>query len=329
MQEVEQMTSSEKIFRFLQERLGEHINLLLIPYKRDMWDCFEGIYNIAKNTEGCTVKVCPIPYTFRAIGEQPVKWFLDDFSDVCSGDIVEYQKKPKRGEYDAILFHNPYDNANFVTSVHPAFYSDRLKGLAKLLCFVPYGIGDTMAKLMPGIINADIVFTENEYITQEIKRQIMAEGGTEEEAAYICKKFILVGSPKLELNLNQQIPKEWKERINGKRVVLITTSLIAFLRDPATEMLNVNTVISEFSKKDDHVIIWREHPLMKPTILAMQPMYAESYAHFQKNYITQDLGIMDHTRDYRIAFSVADVLYTDPSSLVHIWQETGKELHIL
>lgn len=329
MREVEQMTSSEKIFKYLQDRLGKNLRLLLIPYKRDMWDCLEGIYNIANNTEGCTVKVCPIPYTFRAIGNEPVRWFLDDFSDVCSGNILEYQKKPKRGEYDAILFHNPYDNANFVTSVHPAFYSNRLKGLSKLLCFVPYGIGDSMAKLMPGLVNADIVFTENEYITQEVTRQILEEGGTEEEAALICEKFILVGSTKFELNLNQQVPEEWIQKIKGKKVVLITTSLIPFLRDPATEMLNVNTVISEFSKKDDHVIIWREHPLMKPTILAMQPMYAESYGRFQRNFIEQELGIMDRTQDYRIAFSVADVLYSDPSSLTAIWRQTGKEIHIL
>ena len=108
-----------------------------------------------------------------------------------------------------------------------------------------------------------------------------------------------------------------------------STSLQPFLNDPATEMLNVNTVISEFSKKDDYVVIWREHPLMKATILSMRPMYAEAYARFQRNFIEQDLGIMDRTHDYRIAFSVADVLYTDYSSLVTIWQQTGKEIHIL
>ena len=323
------MTSSEKIFSFLQEKLGKRIKILLIPYKRDMWDCLEGVYNIAKSTEGCIVKVCPIPYTFRTTQEQSGRWFIDDFSDVCSGDIVEYQKPPKKGEYDAILFHNPYDNANFVTSVHPLYYSDRLQGLSKLLCFVPYGIGSTMAKIMPGMVNADIVFTENEYITQEVKRQILAEGGTQEEADHICEKFILVGSTKLELNLNQQVPEEWKNRINGKRVVLITTSLIPFLSDPATEMLNVNMVISEYRRKADHVIIWREHPLMKPTILAMKPEYAQAYIKFQKNFIEQDLGIFDMTQDYRIAFSVADVLYSDSSSLVEIWQQTGKEIHIL
>ena len=88
-------------------------------------------------------------------------------------------------------------------------------------------------------------------------------------------------------------------------------------------------MISEFSKREYCVLIWREHPLMKPTIVAMRPTFAQEYIRFQRNYIEQDLGILDTTQDYRIAFSVADVLYTDPSSLVTVWQITGKELHIM
>ena len=323
------MNVSEKIFKFLQDDLGEHIKLLLIPYKRDMWDCLEGIYNIANNTEGCTAMVCPIPYTFRGTAEQQLKWFMDDWSCIESRFRVEYQKKPKKGEYDAILFHNPYDNANYVTSVHPAYYTDRLVGLSKRLCLVPYGIGNTVFLITSGVLNADYVFVENEALVNDFKKQMQEQGASQEEAEYIAKKLIVTGTPKCDLNLNQPVPDEWIQRINGKKVVLIATSLTAFLDDPATEMLNVNNVISEYSKKDDYVVIWREHPLMKPTILAMRPMYASAYAKFQRNFVEQDLGIFDKTNDYRIAFKVADVLYSDPSSLITIWQQTGKEYHVL
>ena len=323
------MTSSEKILKYLQDKLGKNLKLLLIPYKRDMWDSLEGIYNLANNTEGCTAMVCPIPYTFRDSSGSPYKWFMDDWSIIDSRFTVDYQKKPKKGEYDAILFHNPYDNANYVTSVHPAYYSDRLKGLAKLLCLVPYGIGSTIVLIAPGVVNANVVFTENEYVVKEFERQIREEGANDEEVALIMEKFVTVGSPKCDLNLDQPIPEEWACRIKGKKVVLITTSLMPFLDDPVKEMMNVNAVINEFSKKDDCVLIWWEHPLMKPTILAMRPTFAHEYMRFQHNFINQDLGIMDMTQDYRIAFSVADVLYSDPSSLVTIWQQTGKELHVM
>lgn len=321
-------SNSRKIFNYLQERLGNNLRLLLIPYKRDMWDCFEGIYNIANNTEGCSADVLPVPYTFKGMPEQTRRWFIDDFSDICTRPTLDYQKKPKKGEYDVILIHNPYDECNYVTTIHPAYYSPRLKGLSRALCLVPYGIG-TICLLAPGVINADIVFAENREVVDSFIEQIKNEGATQEEAELIAQKMVVFGSPKYDFTGGMEVPTEWIQRIKGKKVILITTSLQPFLDDPAGEMTRVNNVISEYSKKDDCVVIWREHPLMKPTIMTMRPQYAETYAKFQKNYIDQDLGIMDRTHDYRIAFSVADVLYTDYSSLVTIWETTGKELHIL
>ena len=42
-------------------------------------------------------------------------------------------KKP-----DAVFIHNPYDQNNRLTSVHPDFYSSRLKKYADQLIYLPY-----------------------------------------------------------------------------------------------------------------------------------------------------------------------------------------------
>lgn len=321
-------TNSAKILRWLQDHLGERLKLLIIPYKRDMWDSFEGIYQLANSTEGCSADVMPIPYTFKSPTGQPVRWFLDSFEDVCSRNVLDYQKKPKKGEYDVILIHNPYDAANYVTSVHPGFYSDRLKPLTRCLALVPYGVG-TICLITPGMCNCDVVFAENEEVVQSFKDQIKEAGATDEEIELMSQKIVVMGTPKTDLNLDQPVPKDWVKQIKGKRVVLLATSLTAFLDDPAGEMVKVAKVITDICSDPDSVLIWREHPLMKPTIMAMRPQYIEEYGRFQKNYIDQALGIYDRTQDYRIAFSVADVLYSDPSSLITIWQTTGKEVHVL
>ena len=323
-------TNSAKIFHWLQEHLGPELKILIIPYKRDMWDSFEGIYQIANSTEGCSADVMPIPYTFKGPSGQPVRWFIDTFDDVCDRrHTVDYQKKPKKGQYDAILIHNPYDGANYVTSVHPDFYSDRLRPLTRCLALVPYGVG-TVCLITPGVVNCHVVFTENEQVIESFKEQIKEQGATQEEVDWMANKMVyLGGSPKFDLNLQQEIPEEWQDRIKGKKVVLLCTSVSAFLADPAQEMVKLGNIIQEVSKDPERVLIWREHPLMKPTILAMRPQCVEMYGKFQLNYIEQDLGIMDRTQDYRIAFSVADVLYSDPSSLVTIWQTTGKEVHVI
>jgi len=323
-------TNSSKIFHWLQDHLGSQIKILIIPYKRDMWDSFAGIYKIANSTEGCSADIMPIPYTFKGQQNGDVKWFLDDFSDVaCSGPVVGYQKKPQKGEYDAILIHNPYDSANYVTTVHPAFYSDRLKGLSRCLALVPYGVG-TICLITPGLVNVDVVFTENEQVVESFKEQLRQEDATEEEVELIASKCVTFGSPKFDLYMdNITVPEEWKRAIKGKRVVLLTTSIAPFLGDPAGEMVKIGQVIADISSDPDSVLIWREHPLIKPTILTMRPQFVEEYGRFQKNYIDQGLGLLDRTQDYRIAFSVADVLYTDPSSLIYIWEQTGKEIHVI
>ena len=320
--------NSHKILTWLQDHYGPELKILIIPYKRDMWDCFEGIYHLANSTPGCSADVMPIPYTLKGQPGRVLRWFIDDFSDVCSRHLVDYQKKPKQGQYDIILIHNPYDEANYVTAVHPAFYSSRLKGLARCLGLIPYGIG-MICLITPGVVNCDVVFAENEGIVQSFKDQIREAGATNEEVEQISKKIIPVGSPKIDLNLEQEIPKQWQDRIKGKRVVLLATSLTAFLDDPAKEMLKVSNIIEQVSKDPNSVLIWREHPLIKATILSMRPQYMGKYGAFQKDYIDRDLGIYDRTPDYRIAFSVADVLYSDPSSLVTVWQTTGKEVHVI
>ena len=325
---MHQETNSSKIFKYLQEHYGKQLKILIIPYKRDMWDSFEGIYKIANSTEGCSADVMPIPYTIKSqtLSE---RWFIDDFSDVVqSRHTLDYQKKPKKGDYDVILIHNPYDEANYVTTVHPAFYSERLKGLSKCLALVPYGIG-TICLITPGMVNCDITFVENEHIIGSFKSQLVEQGATEGEADVIAKRLVCLGTPKTDINLQQEIPEEWRDQIKGKRVVLLATSIQAFLDDPAGEMVKIGQLIAEISSDPDSVLIWREHPLLKPTIMVMRPQYMDEYGRFQKNYIDQGLGIFDRTHDYRIAFSVADVLYSDPSSLVTTWQTTGKEVHVI
>ena len=76
---------------------------------------------------------------------------------------------------DVIYIHNPYDNANYVTSVHPHFYAKDLKQYTNELVYIPYFVlyeisdDDERALknleefvLTPGVINADRVIVQSE-----------------------------------------------------------------------------------------------------------------------------------------------------------------------
>lgn len=312
------MTTSEKIIEYLQDRV-EKPRILLTPYKRDMWDSLESIYKTARE-KGLSVDVMPLPYTYKDRYGQFTEWIMDDWSGI---DTIE-PRLPKKGEYDVIMFHNPYDHCNRVTSIKPDYYTENFVGLG-LLCLVPYGYGVT-GYIRPGILNADIVFSENEMAVESILEDGRRAGFNEEQIAEFRKRFVVVGSTKCELDLNQTIPKEWK--ITGRRVILFATSLVPLLSNPPEELRKYEEILKELTEQDQ-VVIWRAHPLTSGTIRAMIPQYEYLYNVIRREFESKDNAIIDNTNDYRKAFSVADVLYSVPSSLIPVWKQTGKEIHVI
>ena len=145
-----------------------------------MWDSLESVWKAAEEDEDCDVYVIPIPYydknpdgSFREMhyeGEQypdyvPVTWYEDY-------DFGEHQP-------DVIFIHNPYDECNYVTSVHPFFYSKNIKRFTEKLVYIPYFIleepepeDEEAVKniahfcTLPGVIYADRVVVQSEKMRQ-------------------------------------------------------------------------------------------------------------------------------------------------------------------
>ena len=127
---------------------------------------------------------------------------------------------------DIIYIHNPYDECNHVTSVHPAFYAKELKKYTDMLVYIPYfvslnsNVGEHFC-VLPGTLYADRVIVQSENV-----RNIYIEQFHKFESARCCKgrfgnaeeKFIALGSPKYDkvLSIKREdvnIPVEWKELI--------------------------------------------------------------------------------------------------------------------
>jgi len=211
--------------------------VVFLPYKASMWDSLESIWKAADEDPDCDAYVIPIPYydknpdgSFRELhyegGEYPkdvpVVWYED------------YDFETRRP--DMVFIHNPYDECNIVTSVHPFFYSKNLKKFTDKLVYVPYFIlgevdpEDKLALksiekfcLLPGVAYADLVIVQSEDMRQ----------------AYI-KKINGSGSPKLKKVIstsreNLEIPEEWMKIIrkpdgSWKKVVFYNTTVTALLQ---------------------------------------------------------------------------------------------------
>jgi len=102
--------------------------IAFFPYKASMWDSLESIYLAAKEDPDVDAYCVPIPYFDLNPDRSFGKMHYEGLEYPKNIEVIDWQtynfeeRKP-----DVIYIHNPYDNWNLVTSVHPRFYSDRLK----------------------------------------------------------------------------------------------------------------------------------------------------------------------------------------------------------
>lgn len=332
--------------------IKEHLEVAFLPYKASMWDSFESVWKAAEQDENCDAYVIPIPYFDKKMdgsfgkmhyeGEKypeyvPVTWYEDyDFE----------KRKP-----DMIFIHNPYDGYNHVTSVHPFFYSKNLKKYTKQLIYIPYFVLDEIAPdnqravenishfcTVSGVINADKVIVQSENM-RLIYINVMTGLVGVNTRSYWEKKILGLGSPKFDKVLNTtredlKIPEDWSRcmrKPNGKRkkVILYNTSVSTLLEYGNRMLLKIQRVLNTFKENTGNVVLlWRPHPLMNSTILSMRPQLWKEYQKIVEQYKSDKWGIYDDTADLERAIEISDAYYGDPSSLVQLYEKTGKAVLI-
>lgn len=308
--------------------------VVFLPYKASMWDSLESIWMEAHKDPEVDDFVIPIPYFDR----NPDGTFAemhyegDQYPDYVP--ITDWQKYSIPDEKpDVIFIHNPYDDCNFVTSVHPAFYSKELREWTDCLVYVPYFImdGKSIGREFvenPGIINSDYVVCQTEqeklfykkYLTRWLPEHLIEE------------KLLALGSPKFDKikNLSSEIvkiPNSWRftiEEKNPELIVLYNNSVGALLRQDVDKYLSKTLDIFRSCLNSNILVIWRPHPLMKSTLQSMRQGYSNTFSKLEKFFVTNGVGILDQTEDMYSAIFLSDVYIGDWSSVASIYKNSGK-----
>ncbi len=329
--------------------------IVFFPYKASMWDSLESVYLKAKEDPDCDVYCVPIPYYDRKPDRSLGQMHYEGREYPKNIEVIDWQtynfeeRKP-----DVIYIHNPYDDCNFVTSVHPRFYSSNLKKYTEKLVYIPYFVldeiePDDQPKIdsikhfiwTPGVVWADNVIVQsekmkqiyvNEYlkIAQENKLQ-----GKHIDRKQLEEKFLGLGSPKFDKVKNTkkedlEIPQEWLKIIekpdgSWKKIVFYNTSVGALLQHNEKMLKKMECVFEVFKEnKDEVALLWRPHPLIKTTVESMRPQLWVEYDKLVQTYRKEGWGIYDDTTDFDRAVVLSDVYYGDKSSAVQIYQKTGK-----
>ncbi|MDE6221504.1 MAG: CDP-glycerol glycerophosphotransferase family protein [Lachnospiraceae bacterium] len=355
-----------KIYKLLRQKLIKtansvkndiptRIETVFLPYKASMWDSLESVWKAADADPNCDAYVIPIPYydknpngSFREMhfeGDQ-----YPEYVPITKYETFDFgQHRP-----DMIYIHNPYDDLNLVTSVHPFFFSENLKKFTDKLVYIPYFVlgeikPDEDNKIegmkhfctLPAVYNADKVIVQSEDMRQVYIKVLLEASDDHSEAArkYWEDKILGLGSPKFDKLANTrrediEIPDEWMKIIqkpdgSWKKIIFYNTSIAGLLAHNQKMLAKMKYVFQVFKENQDEVaLLWRPHPLIKATVESMRPQLWIEYDNIARKYIEEGWGIYDDTADVDRAIALSDAYYGDHSSVVQLYQQTGKPVMV-
>ncbi len=322
--------------------------VVFLPYKASMWDSLESVWRAADADPACDAYVIPIPYydknpdgSFREMHYEGNDY--PDYVPVTDYRAYDFEKRHP----DVLFIHNPYDDANYVTSVPPYFYSKNLKEYTDLLVYIPYFIlgeispdNDKAIEGMkhfcttPGVLYANKVIVQSEDM-RKIYIKVLTEELGEQSRSYWEEKILGLGSPKVDKVMatgrdQVEIPEEWRpvvEKPDGsrKKIVFYNTGVAALLNHDEELLVKMRDAFRIFKENRDEVaLLWRPHPLIQATIESMRPQLWQAYEKIVEEYRAEGWGIYDDTPDMNRAVALADGYYGDGSSIMQLFRKVGK-----
>ena len=351
--DVERVISAlSEDFQAIEESVRKNIlerkTVVFLPYKASMWDSLESVWKAADEDPDCDAYVIPIPYYDKNTNGTLGEMHYEGAQYPENVPITDYQTFDFGMHHpDMIFIHNPDDEYNHATSVHPFFYSKNLKKLTDNLVYIPYFVLDeinpndesaieTMAHFCtaPGVIHADTVVVQSEAMRQ-VYIHVLVEFAGENSRQVWEKKILGLGSPKydkvLEEIADEEMPDEWKKIIyredgTRKNVIFYNTGLGAILEHDEKMLDKIENVLETFSlNREDIALLWRPHPLMKATLQTMKPHLLERYEKLVTAYREENWGIYDDTAELDRAVRISAAYYGDPSSVVQLFKRLNKK----
>lgn len=341
---IKQLTALSNHIRY--EFSDDKKEIVFLSYQASMWDSMESVWKAASEDESCVTYVIPIPYyNMNPDGSMGQMQYDGDKypSDVPITSWKEYSMEERRP--DIVYVHNPYDDWNKVTRIHPAYFSRELKKHVDTLVYIPYfvAVNDKVEShlcVTPVTIRADKIFVQSSQVRKtyiEELKKFESENNCKGISGDIEEKVIAIGSPKYDkvgsyhFNIDD-LPIEWKNiicRADGtrKKVVLYNTSIQNLLTHNEKMIMKIDNSLRVFKEyKEDIALIWRPHPLIYATLQSMRPNLLNDYKAIVNKYCSAGWGIYDDTSDMNRAIAVSDAYYGDGGSMLELYKATGRAI---
>lgn len=290
------MTYGAHIWEEVKRLFPEHKNIIFLPYKAEMWDCMDSVYDAAvADPEVEHVDVCGLPYFIRGIDIPNVDTFPHNVTQTADS------------KYDIAFIHNIYEDNNLLTRVGVPIKKIREK-MADHVVYIPYfvmaGLTDDYIN-QPGLNQVDAICVDNQ---DEYAKY----------AKYTDKPLIVCPSPKREYNKKPAIiPDEWKKK-SREHNLLVNTHINPLMINPG-RLVGLCELFESYKRRDDVCVIWRPHPLSLATLQIVHPGHVPAW-NAVVDYVRTE-HIYDDSPDYRAAFQFSTEMLSDPSSLTELYDK--------
>ena len=300
--------------------------VVFMPYKAEMWDSMESIWLACRRDPACECRVMPLPYYEYDKAGGGWRQCYDGARFPKEVPVTDYrQYSLESASPDLAYIHNPYDNCNFVTSIDPAYYSNELKKYVGKLVYVPYYVtsGFFSQWELPAYHNVDYMIIQSQFVRESLKEM------------HYYRKLLPLGSPKLDKVIQTcksgaRIPETWKPVLEGRKTLMLNTSINRFLSDGEHMLKKLRLVIDTFKHENRIALIWRPHPLMEATIRSIRPDLLEEYQSLADEFLGSHIGIWDDTQDITNTVALADgYIGEDATSVVNLFMAAGKPVFVL
>ena len=298
------------------------MRVFFCPYIAHMWSSMKPLYEEHINA-GDDVSVMALPYCIRNYDGSISDYRVDDFEVDTVPPSIGYLE---RVHPDRIYYHNPYDDHNAVTMIEPHFFTKNLAQCTDDFVFVPYYThgyagGDDLENIIrsQGVRRASHIVVYSEEQRNRFASILL-------EYSVDWKNRIIVKSrPRYEYD---SIPEEWQKIAQGRKLIMLGTSVGTVIDQKKTALDKIAAVISE-NQNDEVCLVFRPHPLYEATLTAMIPELVPQYHIMVDAFINFKQGIFDTIPDVERSAYFCEEYIGNPSSIVAFFRQQGKPIHII
>lgn len=321
------MTNGQRVLEEIIRRHGsDNFKIAFCPYKAEMWDAMESIFDACIYKPNINAVICPIPYAeFDCQGNLGL--YHTETSRIKQltphADAFIASEQLDKFKPDFVVLHYPYDGRNTVTRTANDFWSVNLIRKGYKIIYSPYALP------YGGISSIDL-------IKQPVLRYswLIVQDSEEERRNFIdtwkkenvdlTDRIIVTGSPKRDLLWNA-------EETGITNTTLIAGSLIPLLNQFPHQIRKIKQIIQDELALNKRVIL-RLHPLSTTGIRSKTPQYYETWLLFLGWCQTQtESHDFMFDKNFRIQDTMndCDYMFSECGSAVELWMGTKKPYEVI